>query len=532
MQSDIKGYLMYDIKGAISHGEIKILNSCKEMCGRLIAGVPSDEFILLMSGRNPELPFQQKKEMLLSLQAVDEVISVDAQNVSLQKCHEQIQFDVCFYGVEYGRHFQTDQAYCKAHGVRMHSLLPAGLSGMAAFREALNNAAPGKQVILFGTDEYFDEYMKNFSNEYMPAYAVDNSSETWGTSKSGVEIKGPDALAAEDPDKVFVILCSEAYEPVRDQLLAMGNFNYRPLKGFDPVGLAEEYAVTQADEQAYLKKVHEILMKIMVEFDRVCRKYHLHYYVISGSLIGVVRHQGFIPWDDDLDVSMTREDYKILKEKADEIWKGSDFELVDYDSLGKNTFSDFIPRLAYMKEEVPNGTYSKVVGKARPEIMNKLAMDIFVMDDASNSKKRHKIATTMIKGVYVLCMGHRAYIDYSEYDRVSATARFVVRVVNMVGSVIPAKILFWMYEKIRDYAKKENSDYYFEANGTINYMPLTFEKRFFGEGKEMDMCGVKVKVPVDCDGLLRAKGYGDYMQFPPINGRRPAHSVKRKGVIW
>lgn len=229
---------------------------------------------------------------------------------------------------------------------------------------------------------------------------------------------------------------------------------------------------------------------------------------------------------------MTREDYKILKEKADEIWKGSDFELVDYDSLGKNTFSDFIPRLAYMKEEVPNGTYSKVVGKARPEIMNKLAMDIFVMDDASNSKKRHKIATTMIKGVYVLCMGHRAYIDYSEYDRVSATARFVIRVVNMVGSVIPAKILFWMYEKIRDYAKKENSDYYFEANGTINYMPLTFEKRFFGEGKEMDMCGVKVKVPVDCDGLLRAKGYGDYMQFPPINGRRPAHSVKRKGVIW
>ena len=60
------------------------------------------------------------------------------------------------------------------------------------------------------------------------------------------------------------------------------------------------------------KKLWAILIDLLVQFDRVCRNHNLKYWVSFGGLLGIVRHNGFIPWDDDLDVCMPRADYEIL----------------------------------------------------------------------------------------------------------------------------------------------------------------------------------------------------------------------------
>ncbi|MBR3161667.1 MAG: LicD family protein [Bacilli bacterium] len=69
-----------------------------------------------------------------------------------------------------------------------------------------------------------------------------------------------------------------------------------------------------------LQKLQGIELEVLIEFDRICKKHNLKYVLVGGSLLGAIRHNGFIPWDDDIDVSMLRDDYnKFIKIQKDEL---------------------------------------------------------------------------------------------------------------------------------------------------------------------------------------------------------------------
>ena len=80
-----------------------------------------------------------------------------------------------------------------------------------------------------------------------------------------------------------------------------------------------------------METLHARLLEMMKEFHRVCQENGLRYYLVGGSALGARRHGGFIPWDDDMDVAMPREDYRRLKQIAGEVLPDH-LELQDYDT--------------------------------------------------------------------------------------------------------------------------------------------------------------------------------------------------------
>ena len=72
---------------------------------------------------------------------------------------------------------------------------------------------------------------------------------------------------------------------------------------------AKDFVVSESYDPEILKQLHQVQVEILKDFSSVCEKYSLPYFAVYGTAIGAVRHGGFIPWDDDIDIGMLREDY-------------------------------------------------------------------------------------------------------------------------------------------------------------------------------------------------------------------------------
>ena len=284
-------------------------------------------------------------------------------------------------------------------------------------------------------------------------------------------------------------------------------------------------------EREYLENAQRILKILLQDFDRVCQKYNLRYYVICGSLLGAVRHHDLVPWDDDVDVAMPRKDFDILIRHAKEEWGGDgDILFVNYDQMGNHAFLDFMTRIVYMKEEIPVGVYRKIHGKGRSDIENHMPLDIYVLDHAADSAKKHKFQMNLITLIYGLAIGHRAYVNYDEYKNRDKKTQRIVKTLSAIGKCIPLSLLFKCYEAVRIWNKNKDVENYYESNGFIYCIPWKFKRKWFGKGTRMPLGELSINVPADYEAFLKMH-YSDYQQFPPMEARRPTHSVDSSGIF-
>ena len=267
-----------------------------------------------------------------------------------------------------------------------------------------------------------------------------------------------------------------------------------------------------------LTRVHETNLKILKEIDRICRKYKIQYMLDGGTLLGAVRHQGFIPWDDDADVAFTRHHYEaFLKVVRREL--PDTMELIMPWSFQKGrVFFDFTARIIYKNSRTHENTEEMEFYEGK---LNHLWVDLFIIDELPQSKGGAALTLLMHKAVYALSMGHRYHLDYQKY---SPFHKLAVGCCSTVGRLIPMHFLFRLQQLVAKKDKKGRSNLRYYSNYQPDYLYVTLKKEWCEELVELDFCDTKLMASKYWHDVLTWV-YGDYMTLPPKEKRVPSHST-------
>jgi len=266
-----------------------------------------------------------------------------------------------------------------------------------------------------------------------------------------------------------------------------------------------------------LTAVHQANLKILKEIDRICRKHDIKYLLDSGTLLGAVRHQGFIPWDDDADVAFTRENYeRFARVVRKELPEGMEF-LEPRQLRGGSAFYDFTPRILYLNSRTHEDGEEMDFYEGR---LNHLWVDLFIQDTLPEQKCAAAFTRLLQTGIYGLAMGHRFRLDYSKYGLVQKIA---IGGLSAVGKLIPMKIIRRMQRMaaVKDNKKKSGLRYY--SNYQPDYLYVTLKKEWSDETVDLPFEDTVLMAPKEWHQVL-TRIYGDYMELPPEEKRVPSHS--------
>lgn len=267
-----------------------------------------------------------------------------------------------------------------------------------------------------------------------------------------------------------------------------------------------------------LTKVHQANLKMLKEIDRICRKYKIAYMLDSGTLLGAVRHQGFIPWDDDVDVAFTRPNYEMFVKAAErELPEG--MELLRPEKLrGGTVFYDFTARIIYLNSRIHEDTEQMRFYDGK---LNHLWVDLFVLDKLPGKAAAASRAKFYQKVIYGMAMARRDRLDFSKYG---FRDKLRVAALSAAGHLIPMRAL---YKLQRAAARKDHNieaRQWYYSNYQPDFLYVTLEADWCTETAELAFEDTVLMVPRGYKQVLK-QIYGDYQTLPAAEKRVPAHST-------
>lgn len=269
-----------------------------------------------------------------------------------------------------------------------------------------------------------------------------------------------------------------------------------------------------------LKKIQEINLKLLREIKRVCTENNIQFFLDSGTLIGAVREQDFIAWDDDSDVVFLREDFEKLRNLPKEVW-GEEFRFLTYDEYAQDTFFDCLSHLFYLPEKNEKGKrmLKKIENVCDPEILDCISIDLFVLDQTYDLPFMHKMKFLHWYLCYGLMLGHRMSLDFEEY---SGVIKIFIYCMSRLGKLIPLKKLYAKYEKMCTNVKESNHLFY--SNITLMVATKKHLKREWWTDGAISgyIRGEEFPIPKRYHDILTYE-YGDYLTPPKQHERIPIH---------
>lgn len=249
------------------------------------------------------------------------------------------------------------------------------------------------------------------------------------------------------------------------------------------------------------RAMQQVELEILKVFAQICKELDLKYYVIAGTLLGAVRHQGFIPWDDDIDVGMPRADYERFLQEAPK-------HLPEH--LFLQTYKTD-PGYLHVFAKIRNSNTAFIeTGIAHQKMNHGMFLDIFPLDNYSLKMDSGwvKLRRTLID--LRLSYGYRA-------DGHSRKIRLLRPV---------SKLFYPTLQKAKEAKEKLYSSVEYTGM-TVNCSGIYGQREimpadWYGQGTELEFEGVKVMAPAQYHQYL-SQMYGNYMQMPPVEKQVSHH---------
>lgn len=263
-----------------------------------------------------------------------------------------------------------------------------------------------------------------------------------------------------------------------------------------------------SDEQ--IKMLQSKALEILVYFRDFCEKYNLTFYLCGGCCIGAIRHKGFIPWDDDIDVFMPREDY----EKLGDLWnKYADTDRYSFCRSNKET--NYRHLGASIRDN--NTTFINKHSK-NLDINHGIALEILPLDGCPDNKMK-RIKQIFFAMLFSLFNAQRLPNNQGKFIRIMS---------KIILSIVRSqKLRYWIWsysEKQMTKYKIEDCNYITELVTGFRYMKNKYPKCIFEKAIYKEFEGYKMPVPIGYDEYLKM-AFGDYMKLPPLEERVPRHDT-------
>jgi lipopolysaccharide cholinephosphotransferase len=253
---------------------------------------------------------------------------------------------------------------------------------------------------------------------------------------------------------------------------------------------------------AELRKLQLVELDILREFVRVCEAHGLRYYVAYGTLLGAVRHRGFIPWDDDVDVTMPRSDYNRFAEICGtNLRPGFRWQSYSTDEHYPHLFGKLLK-----DESVLRQAPSEHLG-----FQQSVYIDVFPLDGGAD-----RVWAALAQRVIVRICRLRLRLGIKR----GLFKRLLVQLIR----VIPRSGVIAAFEMMTRSVPTDRSAKWICVGGPYGYRRQSFPSNWFASGAPQVFEGLRVVGPVAWDSYL-VQLYADYMTPPPLSDRLSLHQV-------
>lgn len=261
-----------------------------------------------------------------------------------------------------------------------------------------------------------------------------------------------------------------------------------------------------------LEHIKSLEMEILKFVDGVCKEHGIQYFLAGGSLLGAIRHQSIIPWDDDLDIGMLREDF----EKFRRVCPGLVTEQFTYESPQNDSGSHYQFDKIRLKNTYFSTNYSSTF-----RIRDGVFFDVIIYDQTSNCDLLAKWQVVAVD-YWTRALNIR-WFNKPRRGMAYRASKLLLPIMR----IFPLRFYHWVFERlVRAYSKKKNAKYLIDGIGQ-NIRKGRFPKEWLAETERVPFGDMMAPIPKGYDGYLR-HFYGDhYMELLPISKRTSGHHIAR-----